>query len=427
MSNQKYVRLSTGPDGIRRVKAVMQFNSQAARLMERDKNIVKLPAGQSEGRLLDCLYIDGEFVHKAALAKRARNAAAKGRRVDKIVWSYHDFGYGNSLAHVGRETVRWLKRKGVPVYIRPWSNQPHPTLDIPFADDEALKSAAVIVMDRYPIPDHVFETLKNVPFLGGYYMLEGSRVREMDMNRLEGYDTIFTPSAFCQKAMLESGVRAPIFVWGHGFDHEVFPYVEPKPDRPFTFLWFGDENRRKGYDLFLQAFSQVRIPNVRAWIRGPGSGNVSHMRRNYEQDHRIVWDTAVTPPEQLKEMMAEVDVLVSPLRGEGFGLTLLEAMAAGRPVIATRWSGPIDFGGGDDMTYWVDVASREPAQNDSGVQVVPSMDGLVRKMIACAQNPAEVRARGRKVSAHVHQNWRWEKKVCEAVPYLRKMIPDFLL
>jgi glycosyltransferase involved in cell wall biosynthesis len=35
--------------------------------------------------------------------------------------------------------------------------------------------------------------------------------------------------------------------------------------------------------------------------------------------------------------------LVSPTRGEGFGLPLLEASASGLPVIATGWSGHMDF------------------------------------------------------------------------------------
>jgi len=42
-------------------------------------------------------------------------------------------------------------------------------------------------------------------------------------------------------------------------------------------------------------------------------------------------------------VMQAADVYLSLHRSEGFGLTLLEAMAAGRPVIATNWSGNIDF------------------------------------------------------------------------------------
>lgn len=39
----------------------------------------------------------------------------------------------------------------------------------------------------------------------------------------------------------------------------------------------------------------------------------------------------------------QVKALVAPTRGEGFGLPILEACAAGLPVIATEWSGHMDF------------------------------------------------------------------------------------
>lgn len=55
----------------------------------------------------------------------------------------------------------------------------------------------------------------------------------------------------------------------------------------------------------------------------------------------IVDDT--WPSHKVISLIAAADVLVSLHRAEGFGLTIAEAMAMGTPVIATAWSGNMDF------------------------------------------------------------------------------------
>jgi glycosyltransferase involved in cell wall biosynthesis len=47
--------------------------------------------------------------------------------------------------------------------------------------------------------------------------------------------------------------------------------------------------------------------------------------------------------EELDALFSHADCYVSLHRSEGYGLTLAEAMRAGKPVIATGWSGNVDF------------------------------------------------------------------------------------
>jgi len=56
----------------------------------------------------------------------------------------------------------------------------------------------------------------------------------------------------------------------------------------------------------------------------------------------IVWDGYVTPEDRLA-LIAASDGYVSLHRSEGFGLTIAEAMSLGTPVIATAYSGNMDF------------------------------------------------------------------------------------
>lgn len=56
----------------------------------------------------------------------------------------------------------------------------------------------------------------------------------------------------------------------------------------------------------------------------------------------VMMDVELSDLEVL-DLIATADVLISTHRAEGFGLTLAEAMALGKPVIATGWSGNLDF------------------------------------------------------------------------------------
>ena len=47
--------------------------------------------------------------------------------------------------------------------------------------------------------------------------------------------------------------------------------------------------------------------------------------------------------EQYSGLYCSADVYVMPTRGEGWGMPIAEAMAMGKAVIVTNWSGPADF------------------------------------------------------------------------------------
>lgn len=67
------------------------------------------------------------------------------------------------------------------------------------------------------------------------------------------------------------------------------------------------------------------------------------MERTVEGDGRITLIDAYFSKRQTNELLAACDAYVSLHRSEGFGYTVAEAMALGKPVIATNWSGPADY------------------------------------------------------------------------------------
>jgi glycosyltransferase involved in cell wall biosynthesis len=67
------------------------------------------------------------------------------------------------------------------------------------------------------------------------------------------------------------------------------------------------------------------------------------LRQQAQADPRIQVLDGHLPLEELDGLYTEADALLSLHRAEGFGLTLAEAMAGGLPVVATGYSGNLDF------------------------------------------------------------------------------------
>jgi glycosyltransferase involved in cell wall biosynthesis len=98
-------------------------------------------------------------------------------------------------------------------------------------------------------------------------------------------------------------------------------------------------------------------------------------------------------------MIAKSDCYISLHRSEGFGLTLAEAMLMGKPVIATRFGGNMEYMS-DETSYLVDyepVAVGEgvyPYPPD-GVWADPDLDQAAALMRHVFHEPAEAQAKGR--------------------------------
>ena len=91
--------------------------------------------------------------------------------------------------------------------------------------------------------------------------------------------------------------------------------------------------------------------------------------------------------------MAACDCYVSLHRAEGFGLTLAEAMAIGKPVIATGYSGNVDFMN-DANSYLVDyeIGASRPRMRDLPAR--GRMGGAERRARRRADAAGPSRARG---------------------------------
>jgi glycosyltransferase involved in cell wall biosynthesis len=117
-----------------------------------------------------------------------------------------------------------------------------------------------------------------------------------------------------------------------------------------------------------------------------------------------VLDRSLTS-EELTGLMAACDCYVSLHRAEGFGLTMAEAMAMGKPVIATAYSGNVDFMNAEN-SYLLDytmgrVGAECEIYPPDGEWADPSIEHASQLMKRVYAEPAEAKAKGERARADV--------------------------
>ena len=101
----------------------------------------------------------------------------------------------------------------------------------------------------------------------------------------------------------------------------------PREDGPLRILFVGNEARRKGLDLLLEAVERLGLDAVIDVVSGD-----SVPPKPYVRVHRGV----EAGSERLRELFASADVFAFPTRADAVPWVVLEAMASGLPVVATR-------------------------------------------------------------------------------------------
>ncbi len=126
------------------------------------------------------------------------------------------------------------------------------------------------------------------------------------------------------------------------FNDNVSP-IDTFNDDKFNILFVGRLEKRKGFNYLLKAYKQVKRenPNCRLIAVGPGT----RLRKKYQRQinrnglEDVIF-TGYTTYSDLPRYYKTADVVCFPATGrESFGIVLLEAMAVGKPIVATTIDG----------------------------------------------------------------------------------------
>ena len=113
--------------------------------------------------------------------------------------------------------------------------------------------------------------------------------------------------------------------------------------------------------------------------------------------------------EELTGLMGAADCYVSLHRSEGFGLGIAEAMALGKPVIATHYSGPVDFmtaANSYPVRFRVTRIARDYGPYlEGGSWAEPDLDHASALMRQVVEDRVEASAKGRQAAIDL-KRWR---------------------
>ncbi|MEO5679526.1 MAG: glycosyltransferase family 4 protein [Acidimicrobiales bacterium] len=200
--------------------------------------------------------------------------------------------------------------------------------------------------------------------------------------------------------------------WEEGGDPGSVAYAEADVDRLLgptgdgvVLVYVGRFTAAKRVPLLVRAFTRARARATRplsllVWGGHPGEWEGEHpvtVARQVAADG--VCFAGWRGHEDLPEGLAACDALVMPSVNDSFAQTALEAMAAGRPVLAARSGG------------FPSMINLDPAR-PTGWLVEPDDEAaLADALVAVAEQPEEVARRGRHALAHARAELSWDGRV----------------
>ena len=158
----------------------------------------------------------------------------------------------------------------------------------------------------------------------------------------------------------------------------------------------------KNHEMFLESVARVKSDNVRFVIIGDGAlrASLEQQARSLGVENKVIFAGGRKDPENFYPAL---DIVALTSRNEGTPLTLIEAMANGRPVIATSVGGVVDLLGTVEEKGDYDICER-------GISVRPyDVDAFAAGLGRLIEDKKLQNQLGSKGLEFVDQNYRKER------------------
>ena len=304
---------------------------------------------------------------------------------------------------------------------------------------EALTAAGVELTEDPGAPSDIAVTLtlpnlfspvpgkRNILFT----MAETDSVPQRFAETLRGADVLVVPCRH-NVEVFRAVYAGRIEICPEGIDPKLFPFHQrkaPAPGEVFRFLWCGSPDPRKGAGLLMYAWQQWaqrgrKPPDVQLYLKTTGVPVGIEDRGG-----GVIVDGRNLPGPELAQLYQDANAFVLPsCGGEGFALTLAEALATGAPSIWTAYSGPMDYADestGFPLTRLDPLPMRMYGDHETFGRLASVEEIIERMEEILADYPAAL-ARGRLASARMHSRFTWAHaaaRFLEILDTVREPVP----
>ena len=200
----------------------------------------------------------------------------------------------------------------------------------------------------------------------------------------------------------------------NGIDVDEFSHADPLPelrDGKMNLLFLGRLEKRKGLRYLLLAYSRLKwdFPNLRLIVVGPGEPDAECYRIMSERNLQDVIFTGRVSDEMRARYFKSAHIYCSPaVDKESFGIVLLEAMAAGAPVVAT------------DIVGYASVIEH----GRDGLLVPPKDETALAETIHALLLDPALRRRLSEQGIRTADSFRWERVAARVLDYYNELIPS---
>ncbi|WP_299938746.1 glycosyltransferase family 4 protein [uncultured Pelagimonas sp.] len=194
-------------------------------------------------------------------------------------------------------------------------------------------------IDPGPVEARLVEKLYDMPGQQGVHHPIPAQYWDNWRRETDLADLIAVNSDWSRQGLVAEGVATEKIIT-LPLAYEPVMTAKPRPadkDAPLRLLFLGQVTLRKGIDLVFEALQMAPDLPVMLDVVGPLQVSVPEAIRS---DPRITFHGSVARS-TVANFYDQADLFLFPTRSDGFGLTQLEALSAGVPVIASRHCGTV--------------------------------------------------------------------------------------